>query len=157
MSITAHRWLTAAVVAVASACPVILAPPSAAAQASGLTATPATIYYWNDVLLAAFRRQGGGPTPLARAAAMVHAGIFDTLNTAWLVKGEPLFYDHYLLGSQQTDSTVDDDLAAGLVARDLLIEAMPGQQSFVEQKFAERHGPASQPEAEQLAADIVDR
>jgi hypothetical protein len=126
----------------------------AVAQAHGMTSTAETIYYWNDVLLEAFRRQGGAPTTLSHAAAMVHTGRFDVLASVWLVKGEPLFYDAYS-GIVSVDPIVDDDLAVGLAARDLLVAAFPAHQSFIQQRFVQRHGSASQPEAQQLAAAVV--
>src|SRR4051812_34877254 len=38
------------------------------------------VLYWNDVLLEAFRRVGGAPGPLARAAAMMHVAMYDAAN-----------------------------------------------------------------------------
>jgi len=142
----------------------ISAGPASAADG---TATVATVTYWNNVLLEAFRRQGGAPTPLARAAAIMHAGVFDVLNSAhWQRRGGiGTLYPGYLQGDAETQSNtpgifatvsdVDDNLAAGLAARDLLAFALPGQQSFAQQKFAERHGSASQAAASSLATRVV--
>ncbi|MFJ1967198.1 hypothetical protein ACIO93_00855 [Streptomyces sp. NPDC087903] len=35
------------------------------------------VHYWNDVLLQVIRREGGGPGPMARSAAMLNAAIYD--------------------------------------------------------------------------------
>ena len=110
--------------------------------------------YWNDVLLQTFRRQGGAPGPLARAAAMMHAGLFDAVNSATLSKQGSTPYNSYLTLSA-VDQSVNENLAAGFAARDLLIEALPAQRTFVEQKFTERYGNSSQAVARQLADTVV--
>jgi hypothetical protein len=143
---------------------VVLAPAHAATG----TATAATVNYWNDVLLEAFRREGGAPTIAPRAAAIMHIGIHEVLNAAhWqredgigeLVQGylrgdihNPTPYRE--LRNFATVESVDDDLAAGLVARDLLSYALPNQATFVAQEFSDRHGTAYQPEASSLASRV---
>ena len=131
----------------------ISSPASAAA-----TATAETVVYWNNTLLEAFRRQGGSPTPLARAAAIVHGGIFDLLNSAKVARQGnsaqaylPYAYHPFRLPV----SNFDDNLAAGMVARDLIIFALPAQQAFAQQKFTQRHGSTSQATATTAAAEIV--
>lgn len=137
------------------------------ASAAGQTANIATVNYWNDVLLEAFRRQGGAPTPLARAAAIMHAGMYDVLISAdWERRdGVGVLLPGYLDGDANTSpptpgifatvADVDDNLAAGLAARDLLAFALPGQQAFAQQKFTERHGTATQAAASSLATRVV--
>lgn len=128
------------------------------ATAASRTATAATVYYWNGVLLEAFRRDGGEVGPLSRAAAMVHAGIFDVLNSAQWSRQGGLgrgFNGYRFIGT--VDARVDDDLAAGIAARDLLIAALPSQRSFVLQRYAQRHGTASQAAASSLANSVADR
>lgn len=133
--------------------PVVVAPQTAIAE----TATTDMITYWNSVLLEGFRRQGGGPGPLARAAAMMHAGIFDTINSArwsrqnWTGTG----FAGYLTTRGDIDKDVIDNLAAGYAARDLLIDALPAQRAFFEQKFTERYGASSQVSARSLADTVV--
>lgn len=153
MSTLVRRWLALTLVAAATVGSAILAPLPAAAV-SGFTSTAQTIYYWNDVLLEAFRRQGGAPTPLSRAAAIMHTGIFEVIQDTALARTSPPFYTNYLT-TVSADPDVDDNLAAGIVARDLLSFALPAQAAFAAQKFTERHGSASQPEATQLATEIV--
>ncbi|MFR9777874.1 hypothetical protein ACL02O_17710 [Micromonospora sp. MS34] len=70
--------------------------------------------YWNGVLVETFRRMGGGPGPMARVAAIVHASIFDTANSAYASKyrnGLPE-YDPYLT-FKRADASVNTDLAMG--------------------------------------------
>jgi hypothetical protein len=119
-----------------------------------LTPDTANVFYWNEVLLEAFRRQGGAPGPLARAAAMMHAGLFDAINSATLSRKGSTPYNSYLT-LQTVDQSVNQNLAAGYAARDLLIEALPAQSSFVQQKFTERYGSSSQVVARQLADTVV--
>lgn len=111
------------------------------APAHASTATADTIYYWNDVLLEAFRREGGAPGPLARAAAMMHAGIFDVLNSAaWARQGDIGVGYHGYTGIHPGDPPADDDLEAGGAASALLKDALPGQAAFIQQAFEDRHG-----------------
>jgi membrane-associated phospholipid phosphatase len=152
------RWRIGLVLAVtaALAVPTGVLPASASASVSG-TANISTISYWNDTLLEAFRRQGGGPTPLARAAAMMHLGVFNVLNSGhWSRQGGSGFgLTGYRMLFHQVDASVDDDLAAGIAARDLLVAALPEQSSYVNQRYHNRHGSSSQPAAEELAAFVV--
>lgn len=56
----------------------------AAVQAPSATAIPVgydSVYYWNDVLLNAFRQLGGPPTVLSRVGAMMHLAIYDAANS----------------------------------------------------------------------------
>jgi hypothetical protein len=119
-------------------------------------ATAGTVYYWNDVLLGAIRLEGGGPGPISRSAAMMHAGLFDALNSAVASKapGHRPAYRQYLT-LKIVDRSVDQDLAAGFTAHDLLVDAMPAQRAYIDQKFAERHGSSFQLPARQLADAVV--
>ncbi|MCY0933139.1 vanadium-dependent haloperoxidase [Streptomyces sp. H34-S4] len=69
---------TLAVTAVMAATGSIIALTPATAQAA-LPAQSITdpVHYWNDVLQNVFRKAGGGPVPMARAAAMMNAAIYD--------------------------------------------------------------------------------
>ena len=59
-----------------------------AATGAVATATPAQaapigdhVLFWNDVLLKSYRAVGGAPGPLARAGAMTHLAMFESVNT----------------------------------------------------------------------------
>lgn len=126
--------------------------PFVAAQATDAS----TVYYWNEVLLESFEELDVGPTVLARAAAMMHAGIYDVLNSVFWSQsdGEGCGWSEYLaLG--QVDPSVDADLAAGYAARDLLIAALPEREALADAAFASRHGTAFQAEARNLATFVV--
>src|SRR5437762_7206367 len=61
-------------------------PAHAAAATATATDVGDRVLYWNDVLLEAFRRVGGAPGPLARAAAMMHVAMYDAANYAQCYK-----------------------------------------------------------------------
>jgi hypothetical protein len=150
-----RRIALVTVIATTVAGSLLAAPSPAAAQTGG--ATPATIYYWNDTLLELYRRQGGGPGPLARAAALMHTGIFNALNTAdWSQRGwTGQGFNWYGARPAATGSYVNEDAAAGLVARELLMQAFPNHQTFIRQRFEARNGQAPPNDAVDLANRTV--
>jgi membrane-associated phospholipid phosphatase len=149
-----RRWYTLLLAAVLATAGAVIALPQAALAAT--TATTGTVFYWNDTLLEAFRRQGGGPGPLSRAAAIMHGALFDVLNSAQWGRQSYVgggYNKAFILAD--TSSTVDDNLAAGIAARDALIDALPQQRTYIEQRYTQRHGTASQAAATTLAAEVV--
>ena len=42
---------------------------------------PDVVIEWNNVYLDAIRKVGGAPTPIARAGAMMHAAMYDAINS----------------------------------------------------------------------------
>lgn len=141
----ALRLLAGAFLAVAltatGALPATLSPASANQTDDHGIVSPDEIYYWNDVLLEAFRRQGGGPGPLARAAAMMHAGIFDTLNSArWSRHPLGTGYHGYTGIVRVDNPPKHDGQESARAATALLSAALPDQAAFVQQKFVERYG-----------------
>jgi PAP2 superfamily len=143
-----------ALVAPASALSASLEAADKGNAANVVSPTKNTVKYWNEVLLEAIRRQGGGPGPISRAAAMMHAGMFDAINSATLSKRGSTPYSSYLT-LRAVHQSVNENLAAAYTARDLLIEAMPQQRGYVEQKFTERYGNSYQAAARELADVVV--
>lgn len=125
-------------------------------RAPAAPATASTVYYWNDLLLDLFRRQGGAPTTLSRAGAIMHAAVFDTLNSAWWSQRDATGsgYHNYLT-LWLVDRSVNDDLAAGLTARDLLLDLFPAHSALINQRFADRHGTGTPQAAARRLADLV--
>ncbi|MBV9823606.1 MAG: vanadium-dependent haloperoxidase [Actinobacteria bacterium] len=114
--------------------PAISATPASAATVS---ATNSDLAYWNETLVGGFRLQTFGPTvgpaTLARAAAIMHAAIFDTLDAqAPNSQGPP--YVNYLYRHSAVDGT-NYRLAIGLVGRDLLDFSLPTAQSYFDSRY----------------------
>jgi hypothetical protein len=141
MRLTAWRTGVAALAVAITLAGSLIATPSPAAAQQGLGSS-ATVYFWNDTLLEVFRRQGGGPGPLARGAAMMHAGIFDTFNTAdwWSRQWVGTGFDFYSTLPDPSPDYGGYDWAAGRVASELLKDAFPAHSTFIEQQFVNRHG-----------------
>jgi hypothetical protein len=156
MPLATTRRVAAAALVAATFAGSLLAPAAPAAAQSG-AATAATIHYWNDTLLELYRRQGGGPGPLARAAAIMHAGIYNALNTAdWSQRGwTGQGFDWYGARPAPQGSYTSEDAAAGVVARELLMQAFPSHQSYIRQRFEARNGQSPPNDAVDLANRTV--
>ncbi|MFI9817906.1 vanadium-dependent haloperoxidase [Saccharothrix variisporea] len=89
-----------------------VAQPAAAAPVSD------PVLFWNDVLLEVFRDEGGAPTPMARGGAMVHAAIYDAVNSITPI-GKPYLY-------QTTAPNASVRHAVAYAAHDTLVAAFPG-------------------------------
>ncbi|MEJ3748746.1 vanadium-dependent haloperoxidase [Actinomycetes bacterium KLBMP 9797] len=148
-----RRRLGVLLAALLAATGAIVAVPE---RAPAAPATASTVYYWNDLLLDLFRRQGGAPTTLSRAGAIMHAAVFDTINSAWWSKRDATGngYHNYLT-LWLVDPSVDDDLAAGLTAHDLLVDLFPAHRALIDQRFADRHGTGAPQAAARRLADLV--
>ncbi|MGH3680330.1 MAG: hypothetical protein ACRDT2_08780 [Natronosporangium sp.] len=130
----------AATLAATGSLPATLSPAGANETNDHGIIFPEEIYYWNDVLLEAFRREGGGPAPLARAAAMMHAGIFDTINSArWMRHPIGTGYHGYTGLYRHDEPPKHDGQEAARAAAALLSAALPGQADFVRRAFVDRY------------------
>ena len=115
--------------------------PFTAAQSSAAS----TVYAWNQILLKAFRAQGGAPAPLARAAAMMNVGIYDVFNSIFFAKLEQLStgtpttetcgWEPYLVLAD-ADPGTNAHLAAGHAAKAILTNALPSQATLIATEFA---------------------
>jgi hypothetical protein len=158
MHISIRRWLgliLASVLAMTGLAVVTQQPAAAAPVPVPVPvskATVDTVYYWHNVLLELFRRQGGGPGPLARAAAIMHGGIFDILNSANWSRQNLIGtgYDR-AFALLVFDPLTDDNLAAGITARELLKFVFPSQQAYIDQQYTARHGTTTQQAATDAA------
>ena len=122
------RNLAVVSVLVLAVMPAVAAAPAAAAEVS---ATNSDLAYWNETLVGGFRLQTVGPTlgpaTLARAAAIMHAAIFDTLDVQSPNSSGPI-YVNYLYRHTSVDG-INYRLAIGLVGRALLEFSLPAAQS----------------------------
>ncbi|MFJ8079377.1 vanadium-dependent haloperoxidase [Streptomyces sp. NPDC096205] len=131
----------------------LLAPPAftaqsaaaapASAQAAAFDGRP--VQYWNSVLLDVFRRQQKvGPGPLARAAAMMNAAIYDA-ESAYQRTWHTLRYEPYLeapkySGAPFLEGPNEEERVIGHTARNLLVRLFPAQATLVNTRFKERFG-----------------
>lgn len=157
---TTRAFFVAAGIAVAAVTAVTVVHPQPALAASAGTDD---IYFWNATFLQAVRNTPSsptfGPTTIARAAAIVHCGLFDVLGSAqaaFFQSGGGIGTVKYqpCLTYYNTPSTVDDNLAYGIAARDLMSYVLPGQQAYFQQRFASRYS-TTQAAAGALAAAVV--
>ncbi|MGI8667339.1 MAG: vanadium-dependent haloperoxidase [Jatrophihabitans sp.] len=114
--------------------PAVAATPASAAV---ISATNSDLAYWNDTLVGGFRLQTVGPTlgpaTLARAAAIMHAAIFDALDVQSPNSSGPI-YVNYLY--RHTDVVgINYRLAIGLIGRDLLDFSLPATQSYFNSRY----------------------
>ena len=116
--------------------PAVAAVPAAAAEVS---ATNSDLAYWNETLVGGFRLQTVGPTlgpaTLARAAGIMHAAIFDTLDFQSPNSSGPV-YVNYLYRHSLVDG-LNYRLAIGLVGRDLLDFALPATRSYFDSRYSQ--------------------
>ncbi len=78
------------------------------------------ITHWNGVLLEVVRQVGGAPGPIARGGAMMHAAMYDAVNSIAPSKHKP-----YLV-SVPAAPTASIDAAIAHAALDTLAAAFPG-------------------------------
>lgn len=144
--LTAFRRLAATTLGLAVALAgglVATASPAAAQHTTAPNTTPpGEILYWNDVLLEVIRREGGAPGPLARAAAMMHVGMYDVLNTNWwhARPGPVTGYDGYTGIHELFEPSWNEEVEVGSTAAYLLQAAVPDQAGYIAQAFEDRHG-----------------
>lgn len=69
------------------------------------------VLYWNSVLLDAYRANGGPPTVLTRAGAMMHAAIYDSVNSITPI-GKPYLATYPTSLAERTDVRANIDWSA---------------------------------------------
>ncbi|GAA3951968.1 hypothetical protein GCM10022384_02020 [Streptomyces marokkonensis] len=138
-----RRALSAAMVLAATGSVLTVAPQTAqAALPQHAIADP--VHYWNDVLLQVVRREGGGPGPMARAAAMMNAAIYDAESSYQLkwkgkIASEPYIYAHKYDG--WIEGPAEEERVIGRTAYNILLGLYGENQAhFLDEKFRERFG-----------------
>jgi hypothetical protein len=87
------------------------------------------IINWNNVYLQAIRVNGGAPTPIARAGAMMHAAMYDAVNAIEKT------HQPYLPGLLVPSGPISRKVAAVHAARDVLSNIYPAQITFFDQEL----------------------
>ena len=104
---------TAAVLATTGSALTVASQPAQAALPPQQIADP--VHYWNDVLLQVIRREGGGPGPMSRSAAMLNAAIYDAESSYQLkwkgrITSEPYIsahkYDGWVEGPDEEERVI---------------------------------------------------
>ncbi|MFJ1670572.1 vanadium-dependent haloperoxidase [Streptomyces bottropensis] len=149
---------TAAVLAVTGSALTVASQPAQAALPQQKIADP--VHYWNDVLLQVIRREGGGPGPMSRSAAMLNAAIYDAESSYQLkwkgkITSKPYIsvhkYDGWIEGPDEEERVI------GRTAYNILLELYGKNQAhFLDSKFRERFG-TEPTEFDLLDVTIVNR
>ncbi|MEV0991874.1 vanadium-dependent haloperoxidase [Streptomyces sp. NPDC049949] len=154
-----HRALAAAVVLAATGS-VLAAAPQSAQAAIPTQSISDPVHYWNDVLQNVFRRVGGGPVPMARAAAMMNAAIYDAESSYQLkwkgkMTSEPFIHAENYAG--WLEGPDEEERVIGRTAYNILLNLYGNRQtqysdqtSYLDARFRERFG------TEPTAGDFVD-
>ncbi|ORT57413.1 hypothetical protein BKD26_24440 [Streptomyces sp. CB03238] len=140
---TWRRALAAAAVVAATGSVLTVAPqPAQAALPAHPIADP--VHYWNDVLLQVIRREGGGPGPMARAAAMMNAAIYDAESSyqlKWKGKITSEAYIHAEKYAGWVEGPDEEERVIGRTAYNILLKLYgKNQAQFLDAKFRERFG-----------------
>ncbi|MDQ3723565.1 MAG: hypothetical protein M3376_11000 [Actinomycetota bacterium] len=77
------------------------------------------ITHWNDVLLEVARQVGGPPGPIARGGAMMHAAMYDAVNSI-----APSTHEPYVV-SVPSSATASIEAAVAQAAHDALVASFP--------------------------------
>src|SRR5881628_660333 len=84
---------------------------------------------WNSIWMDCIRATGGPPCPIARAGAMVHAAMFDAVNSVHGV------YEPYL-GLFSAPQGTSDVAAAAQAAHDVMVSLFPARQPIYDDALA---------------------
>lgn len=116
---------------------------SSTAQADSFDGRP--VQFWNSVLLDVFKQQKRvGPGPLARAAAMMNAAIYDAESAyqrTWHTQRyEPYLYAPEYSGAPLLEGPDEEERVIGHTARNLLVRLFPTQETLINTRFQQRFG-----------------
>ncbi|MEU9713868.1 vanadium-dependent haloperoxidase [Streptomyces sp. NPDC047976] len=150
-----RHWRRAlAVAAVLAATGTVLAAAPQPAQAALPPQTIADpVHYWNDVLLEVIRREGGGPGPMSRSAAMLNLAMYDAESSYQLkwkgkITSEPYIHAEKYAG--WLEGPDEEERVVGRTAYNVLLGLYPGQTQYLDARFRARFG------SEPTGFDILD-
>lgn len=156
-----RRFRALAVAAVLAATGTLL---TAAPQPAQAALPPQTIkdpvHYWNDVLLNVVRREGGGPGPMSRAAAMMNAAIYDAESSYQLkwkgrITSEPYIHAEKYAG--WFEGPDEEERVIGRTAYNILLKLYgKNQTAYLDARFRERFG-TEPTEFDLLDATVVNK
>ncbi|MEU3725778.1 vanadium-dependent haloperoxidase [Streptomyces sp. NPDC031705] len=149
----AWRRALAATAVLASTGSILALTPAPAQAALPAQSIADPVHYWNDVLQEAFRRTGGGPVPMARAAAMMNAAIYDAESSYQLKWKGRMTSAAYIAAENYAgiaEGPDEEERVIGRTAYDILLnlyglnrpnkETTVDLTSFLDQRFSQRFG-----------------
>ncbi|MGW6563908.1 vanadium-dependent haloperoxidase [Streptomyces sp. NPDC054975] len=158
---TSRRFSALATAAVlATAGTLLTAAPQPAQAALPPQTIKDPVHYWNDVLLQVVRREGGGPGPMARAAAMMNAAIYDAESSYQLkwkgrIASEPYIHAEKYAG--WIEGPDEEERVIGRTAYNILLKLYgKNQTAFLDARFRERFG-TEPTEFDLLDATVVNK
>jgi hypothetical protein len=89
------------------------------------------VTHWNGVLLQAIRVHGGPPCPIGRACAMMHATIYDAVNSITRTHAPYIGFDKAAPGASK-------EAAVAAAAHMVLVQLYPAQQAYFDGEYAAR-------------------
>ncbi|MFB7178371.1 vanadium-dependent haloperoxidase [Streptomyces sp. NPDC056257] len=146
-----RRALAAAVVLAATGS-VLAASPQPAQAAIPAQSIADPVHYWNDVLQNVFKRVGGGPVPMARAAAMMNAAIYDAESSYQLKWKGRMTSEEYIHAENYAgwvEGPDEEERVIGRTAYNILLNLYGNRQSgttyadqtaYLDTRFKERFG-----------------
>jgi hypothetical protein len=131
--------------ALAAAGTLVVAAPAPARAALPPQTIKDPVHYWNDVLLRLIRREGGGPGPMARAAAMMNAAMYDAAGSYRLkwkggISSAPYLHAEAYAG--WIEGPDEEERVVGRTAYNILLHLYGNQADWLDQRFRDRFGTA---------------
>lgn len=138
------RLPLALVAALATAGTLLVAAPAPAQAALPPQTIKDPVHYWNDVLIQLIKREGGGPVPFTRAAAMMNAAIYDADSSYQLkwkggISSAP--YIHVEKYAGFFEGPDEEERVIGRTAYNVLLSLYGDTQTdFLDARFRQRFG-----------------
>ncbi|WP_327309889.1 vanadium-dependent haloperoxidase (plasmid) [Streptomyces sp. NBC_01298] len=141
---------------------ILAAAPQPAQAAIPAQSIADPVHYWNDVLQGVFRRAGGGPVPMARAAAMMNAAIYDAESSyqlKWKGRVTSEAYIHAEAYAGWVEGPDEEERVIGRTAYNILLNLYgvnrpdknsPDFTAYLDQRFRDRFG------SEPTGGDLLD-
>ncbi|MEU5900093.1 MULTISPECIES: vanadium-dependent haloperoxidase [Streptomyces] len=123
--------------------PALAAPPRPAPAALPPQTIADPVHFWNDVLMEVVRREGGGPGPMSRAAAMLNAAIYDAESSYQLKWKGKITSEPYIRAEKYAgwiEGPDEEERVVGRTAYNILLGLYPSQTNYLDARFRERFG-----------------
>lgn len=159
---TMWRRALAAGVVLAATGSILAASPHPAEAALPAQSIADPVHYWNDVLQGVFRKVGGGPVPMARAAAMMNGAIYDAESSyqlKWKGRMTSEAYIHATSYAGWVEGPDEEERVIGRTAYNILLNLYgvnrpdknaPDFTAYLDQRFRDRFG------TEPTSGDLLD-